>query len=164
MENAKYLRGCVRLQTSFGRQCSELLQRLYVNEFMLDVFDKMDSKNPNKEDKKKKDEEEDFYTKVVISSVKIVLPSPASLNTTNLNDQISAAQPIVDNILQAVFIEENAEQSMEFKIMKKKLYKHFVRNLDWEKIESLLNESKIEASREKIVNQKEEEEGSSSSF
>jgi hypothetical protein len=154
MENAKFLRAVVRLQKKFGKQFSHLLQLLWRNEYELSdpvdvqkgtvlppseseetVVPQSDTDEINEEDI------EDIH--IVIEKLRIVFPSPASLNTTNTNEQISASQSIIDFIASIVCGPEGeTDADMLVRAMKMEVAKKYVRLIDWDEVMEMLKAAK----------------------
>ena len=146
MENAKYLRGIVRKQIPYADQASELMQRLFYNEYLQDLET---AKNQKESDKKKQLGGANFLSKINLEALRIEFPSPASLNTTNIADQINSSEPIITSLMSVLF-PEGSESKPEYKIMKKALMRRFIRNLDWDEIDDLLETALREAAAEKV--------------
>lgn len=147
MENAKYLRGCVRRQGPYGDQASELFQRLFVNEYIDDLEDS--KKLEGKKGREDELENVKLFEKIAIQSLRLDFPSPASLNTTNISDQISSADPIISSILQIMF-GEGSESKPQYKAMKKMLAKKFIKNIDWDEIEEMFKQAEIDSAKESL--------------
>jgi len=138
MQNSTFVRKLISGQACFGPSLSGLLRKLYKNKY-LRVIDK--------EKKKQK-----ILDDVRLEDIKVELPSPISLNLTNINNQASEAGNTMDFIT-SLFVNDSDENAPKYKLkFKQKLAKDFLPNLDWNKIEETYKQLEIEVKEEDLEN------------
>jgi len=120
-ENSRFLRGVIRYQKKYGEQFSELVSKLYNNEYP----------------------DEDGIDEELVAS----FPSPASLNTTNLSEQISNAGGVIDYITE---ISVGRDDDKVVNAFKKEISKDFLPSVPWNRIDEVLQVLKKDAMKEKI--------------
>jgi hypothetical protein len=143
MENAKFLRSVIRKSKKFTEQFTELLQKLYINEF--------DNYNGYSDETGKESEEID---KIDIENIFIKFPSPAALNMTNLNEQINNSSTIVDQLSNLLVEDEN-----DMKLMKKVklgIAKNYISLVDWDIMADILTKAKQDNIKENLTADAEE--------
>jgi hypothetical protein len=124
MMNGMFLRMIVSLQKTLGENFSNIYRKLYHNEF------------ETAEDA----EDEDFM--VDYSKIEAKFPPPASLNMTNMADQIGNTQGIVDFIVTTIV--GNAGEDSSRDKLTKEITKKLLPNIEWDEYEKVLNETTIE--------------------
>jgi len=126
MQNGKFVRSIIVKQKVFAEQFTQFIRILYENEF--------------------------DNSKVDSDKIKIEFPSPASLNMTNLNEQIGNSQTTIQFFLDTLVGEQTDENKEKYAIAKKVFTKEILSNFDWEKWETILNqEVGSKATEEKIT-------------
>lgn len=110
MQNSKFLRFIISVQKELNEPFSNIYSRLYKNEFSSNDENFMENK------------------------LEIMLPSPATLNYTNLADQINNVQGIIDFITQTIVGEQGGDETKTDAI-KRHIAKMYVTGVDWDKLE-----------------------------
>jgi len=152
MENAMFLRNVVTKQKCFNNQFSHLLQILYVNEYLSNLYnqdgikkseidEKEDKKSKKKSEKSKELNDED----VDIDSIRVVFPTPLTLSNNSMAEQINGVTSIIDYMTELHV--GNDDQNLARKY-KKLLAKEMIKSLPWDLAESLVNKAKTEALKE----------------
>jgi len=138
MMNGMFLRTIISMQKALGTGFSNIYRKLYKNEFE----GTMDA------------DDDDFV--VDYNQIEARFPSPAALNMTNLADQISSTQGIVDFIV-TTLAGSAAEDTIRDKITKV-VTKKLLPNIEWDVYEELAKETTIEDIEEKLTDDTSEEE------
>ena len=94
MMNGKFLRRVITKQMFYEPQITKALQRLFYNEYM---FNKKDVDN-----------------EVELYKLKVQLPSPASLNQTNMIEQLGNANDLVEKISEILLETEETVEAAGF--------------------------------------------------
>jgi hypothetical protein len=131
MMNGMFLRMIVNLQKVLGESFSNIYRKLYRNEYA---------------EKEKKDDDEEFV--VDYNSIEVKFPSPAALNMTNMADQISNTQGIVDFIVTTI-IGSSTDDAKRDKLTRG-VTKKLLPNFEWEEFEALLEETTTEEIANKL--------------
>jgi hypothetical protein len=139
MMNGMFLRTIVGLQKSLGENFSNVYRKLYRNEYG---------------ELEKLDDEEEFV--VDYNSIEVRFPSPASLNMTNMADQISNTQTIIDTVVNTL-MGSSGDDAKRDKVTRE-VTKKYLPNFEWDFFESLLNETTVEDVESKLTNGDSEEE------
>ena len=88
-----------------------------------------------------------------IKSFTYTLNPPKSLNTTNLSDIINAADGVIMNVIKAA-TGENGDQTDDINVIKDimydKLLREYVPNIDWDHVQEIYKEAKLEVERRKM--------------
>lgn len=132
MMNGMFLRTIVGMQKSLGESFSNIYRKLYKYEF---------------EAENQKDMDEDFI--VDYKKIETRFPSPASLNMTNLADQISSTQGIIDFIVTNL-AGSSAEDSVRDRLTRGVTKKYFP-NIEWESFEKMMDETNVEEIENKLT-------------
>lgn len=124
MMNGMFLRQIVSYQKSLTEGFSDIYRKLYQNEY----------------DIEKEREQENIV--IDLDLIKAVFPSPATLNMTNLQEQIGTAQSIIDFVVNTMVGTDDSSGSMEAvrTYMTKEVTKDVLPNIDWDKYEKMYNE------------------------
>ena len=144
MENAKFLRSVVRRQQNYGEQFSILIQILYRNEY--GDIEAQESTDKEKKKKTKKTEAEKIEKKVDSNDAVVLIdiyklfvrfPPPASLNVTNLSDQINNMSIVMD-FLVSLTVGDNDEAKVRY--FRLAMAKELMTTIPWDKVEKILKE------------------------
>jgi len=163
MENAKFLRTVIRIQQTFGEQASELVQKLWENEYDEETKEKEPKTGSSKDTTSIKESEKkptekisdsDFVASINASDIIVKFPSPAALNTTNLSEQISNTQTVIDYITEITIGTDDEKKTLAFK---HEMAKKLLTNIPWEMVEEILKKMDVDASKEGLSKGKEEE-------
>lgn len=133
MQNSRFLRSIVIKQKALNESFSRVYRRLYKNEY----------------------DNEQHVTDVFIDKINVNFPSPATLNMTNLADQISTSQNIIDFVVQTLVGDSPDDNEQD--VVRKLVTKKMVPSIDWEMYEKLIEESKIDRVLDKVTDKSEEE-------
>lgn len=128
MQNGKFVRSIIVKQKVFAEQFTQFIRLLYENEF--------------------------DNSKVDSDKIKIEFPSPASLNMTNLNEQIGNSQTTIQFFLDTLIGEQTEENKEKYAIAKRVFTKEILSNFDWEKWETILNQEVGTKTIEEKINKK----------
>jgi len=148
MMNSKYIRRVIMFQVPIGKSLTSLFRKLYRNEYGLFL----------KEAEKRKFEE-------ILECIEIKLPSPGSLNMSNLSEQISQGQQLAEYIVTTILGQNFDSASEDSGAIKDKamlaVTKDLLTSIDWSKYEEIIEKSKsdyVETKLENSDNQEDEEE------
>ena len=140
MQNSGFVRGIISDQEEFGEFWSEVVRKLYYNEYLLNEHHKEIKINDKTSSKKKK-------TNILdINKMKIVFPPPIYLSLTNLNEQVSNISQNVDFITNLYFGEANNDEKdttyerrkLEFR--REITKKYLSTSMDWELFNDIFNQ------------------------
>ena len=156
MENAKFLRAVIRLQQTFGEQLSEFIRLLWKNEYS---EEKQEIKNidKNKDDKKsnkKKFDDIDIIDNIDPNDITVLFPSPAALNSSNLNDQISNTQTIIEYISDITVGTDDDKKAVKFK---HELAKKFLTNIPWDVVDQIVKDIEMSKAKDNLTKGEEPE-------
>lgn len=133
-QNANFVRNVIKYQKRFTLPFTKLYRKLYQNEFRF---------TDNKES-----ETLDFIN---IEDIKVSFPSPATLNITNLTDQLQVADGVADLAASQLFPQDVAGlNEMKRLKLKAKILKDLVPGLDWDKFKEYAEEVELESVEEDI--------------
>ena len=131
MQNSRFLRSVIVMQKSFNETLSALYQKLYMNEFNIG-----------------ENNEHNFD----ISSISVSLPSPASLNMTNLADQVSTVSGVVDFIVQTI-TGQNADPD-DADSIRRVITAKYIPGINWNEIDELINKNAIDKVSDELLKKK----------
>lgn len=135
-QNANFVRSVIRYQKKLTEPFSMLFRRLYKNEYMY---------NNNNEN--------DSLKLIDISAIKIRFPSPATLNMSNLSDQISAIEGNADFISSQLIPPKADGTNEDIRVkLKAKIIQDLMPGIDWEKYENFKDEINIDGAYDTIAN------------
>jgi hypothetical protein len=131
--NANFVRGVIKYQKKLTLPFTKLVRRLYENEF-----------------KYTNDKESNILDVVNITSIKVEFPSPATLNMTNITDQIQIAEGNSEFISNQYFPQDptGANEPNRLK-MKSKIIKDLLPAIDWDKYDEYRKDVEIEEAEKK---------------
>lgn len=130
MMNGMFLRTIISLQKQFAEKFSDLYRLLYKNE-----YDEIMNHDKN-------DEVLDYKL------IEVKFPSPSSLNYTNMNEQISAVQGIVE-FYSATLLGQNPEEGKK-DLLVKEATKMLLPSFKWNEIEEIIQNNEIQDVEEKL--------------
>lgn len=134
-QNANFVRSVVQYQMQLQKDFSNLIRKLYKNEYRFN-----DDGTSNE------------LEKININKIEINFPSPASLNMTNMQEQINTASGIADE-LSAILVPSKQDGSSDDLRMKirSEIFKKLFPGFDYGYYEDLINKDiSIENARENI--------------
>lgn len=149
MQNSRFIRDIVAEQSILGYGYSDMLQKLYKVEFVnpnksTSTGDDGREKNSNgltAEEAKEAAEKSNILSIVNINGIKIRFPSPMSLNMTNLADQISNLNTVLDPLID--LIDWNGrEKEIGVGMVKMEMYKKFITSFDWDTFDDTVSRVK----------------------
>lgn len=121
MQNSRFLRSIVVKQKLLNASFTNIYRKLYMNEFKSEIEE----------------------SNVDVKKIEVKFPSPATLNATNLADQISTSQSIIDFVVQTL-VGDNSQDPKEADSVRKVVTKDFIPGIDWERYEKMIEDNKIE--------------------
>lgn len=121
MQNSRFLRSIVVKQKLLNASFTNIYRKLYINEFGSEIEE----------------------SNVDVNKIEVKFPSPATLNATNLADQISTSQSIIDFVVQTL-VGDNSQDPKEADSVRKVVTKDFIPGIDWERYEKMIEDNKIE--------------------
>ena len=115
------------------------------------VDDKKDSDKSKNKDKKDSDKSTNtIYETIDLQSIKVLFPSPMSLNMTNLNDQISNFTSFLQPIIETITWNSDEDKTTGSAILTKKYLRKYISAIDWDEFDSMVTETKSEMNKEKL--------------
>lgn len=136
-QNANFLRSVIKYQKKYTKPFSILFRKLYDNEFKFSS------------DKKEDKDSLDINTDLIM----VEFPSPATLNSSNLSDQIQVANGNADTILNALEPQKlDGSNNDEREIIRGEILKDLLPAVDWEKYKKILNTKKMEIIKNNVSN------------
>jgi hypothetical protein len=146
--NANFVRSVIKYQKKLTPSFNKLIRRLYENEY-----------------KYSNDGESDILTVVKIKDIHVNFPSPATLNMTNITDQIQVAESNADFISNNLIEPDPTGQNDVSRAkLKAKIVEDLIPAINWEKYRGFKKEILIEEAGEKASNKKSSEEDVSGLF
>jgi len=146
--NANFVRSVIKYQKKLTPSFNKLIRRLYENEY-----------------KYSNDGESDILTVVKIKDIHVNFPSPATLNMTNITDQIQVAESNADFISNNLIEPDPTGQNDVSRAkLKAKIVEDLIPAINWEKYRGFKKEILIEEAGEKASNKKSSEEDMSGLF
>ena len=127
-QNGNFLRSVVKAQKILSKGFNKLFRILYRNEYQYDGDGESEKKASNE----------------ILDKIKISFPSPASLNLTNMNDQLAAAIQQAESV-SSILVSENEEQAENLRqSISKKMVSELVPSIDWADLDDFLEEIKTD--------------------
>ena len=155
MQNQAFVRTLVCYQNDFSNYYTNIIRKLYHNEFIKDKKAKINNKN------NKKKNNIDLNNEIDINKLFIKFPPPIYLSLSNINEQISNATNTIDFLTNLYFDESSTEEDVSsIKLLfKQNLAKeYFLPSMEWDlfdKIFENINSKNTEnILKDKIKNQK----------
>ena len=140
--NSMFLRTIVSYQKYLGYGFSGIFRKLYRNEYAyeeeMNVFEKRDS--------------EEKVVSVNYESIEVRFPSPATLNLTNLSEQLNVVREVSDFITTTLLGEAGIADPNKKDSLQRQVVKDLMQNVDWVKYEDMLNHLPIDQIEEKLKN------------
>jgi hypothetical protein len=135
--NANFVRSVIKYQKKLTLPFTKLLRTLYINEH-----------------KYSNDKESNILSVVDVKSIVATFPSPASLNMTNLTDQIQVvdqnAEFISNNLVDPDPLGENVVEKGKLKSL---IIQDLLPSINWEKYKLMKAEIEIESVKTKVTQQ-----------
>jgi hypothetical protein len=138
MVNGKFIRKIIIAQQAFTPAINKFVQTLYKNEFLinLDLSSKTDGKTDKLFDAQN----------IRLENISGKLPSPATLNFTNISELLGNVEGIVNKIVEILLPEEDniinspvPLPQLKFRLLKS-LYRQYLPMIDWTAYEEMLDE------------------------
>jgi len=127
-QNANFVRNVIKYQKKFTIPFNKLFRKLYENEF-----------------KYSNDAETDIFSLVDLKDIVISFPSPATLNMSNLTDQIQTVDGNAEFISSQLIIPDPTGINDKKRLkLKAEIIKDLLPNIDWEKYEELSKKIEID--------------------
>lgn len=130
--NANFLRRVVRYQKKFTMPFTKLIRILFKNEYQYN-----------------QDKKSEIFSYINIENIKVEFPSPATLNMTNIADQLQTAETNAEAISQ-IMLPPMADQSTddERMMLKMAVLKDFLPSIDWDRMEEI--KKRVELDKRKM--------------
>lgn len=139
--NSMFLRTIVAYQKYLGYGFSGIFRKLYRNEF------------GQEEELRKYNKKDDEKINVVdYDSIEIRFPSPATLNLTNLSEQLNVVREVSEFITTTLLGETGAMDPSKKDSLQKQVVKDLMQNVDWNKYEDILEHLPMEQIEDKLKN------------
>jgi hypothetical protein len=133
-QNANFVRAVIKYQKKLTLPFTRLYRKLYENEFRY-----------------VNDGKSEMLSIIDIKDINISFPSPATLNMSNMTDQINSAETNAEFYANTLVVpNQDGSNEREKALLKSEIIKDLLPGIDWEKYEKMKNQLKIEASREKV--------------
>ena len=146
MQNQLLVRKIVSDQETFQKSMTQLIKKLYENE-----FERTFNSDNNKNKSNTNDNIASFND--ILNAIEVVYPTPITLNLTNINEQISnasqAADFIISNYIDENDINDNNINKKKLK-MKQKVNRQLLPSLDWDLFDDLYKEVESEIKEETL--------------
>lgn len=135
--NANFIRSVIKHQIILTPQFTRLIRKLYENEFRYSTDGKIS---------------EDNQESINIEKISVVFPPPATLNLSNLIDQVTSAQQLAEAIGEALVVDDpmNPTRGDVKAHLKAKLFKKYAPGIDFDEINKLLEEAEKETSKDRL--------------
>lgn len=160
MQNSRFIRDIIGDQVILSKGYTELLRKLYTLNFKANEVD--DKSDPSKDEALTKDaktytDSQNLAKAAIkyfdINNISVKFPSPASLNMNNLSEQISNVNNFVTTLTENLSFDDSIPEADQEKL-KKKLIMRFTKknlpNVDWEELESMMEEIVRDYTGEKV--------------
>jgi len=162
MQNGKFVRRIIVLQKIFGDGFSELIQKLYVNEYGENIPNKtnVDKKVEVKEEDNLVNEAVDNKIKnltIQIDKIRAEFPPPSSLNMTNMAEQINNSSDIIEFVVNTIIGESTEDAEILRDNLKRSVAKSLVPSIAWNKYEAMNNAAKVDETEIKLTASKEDD-------
>lgn len=175
MQNSRFIRDIIGDQVILSKGYTELIRKIYNLNFKSNEVD--DKSDPAKDEILTKNAKTYTDTQSLakaaikyfdINNISVKFPSPASLNMNNLSEQISNVNNFVTTLTENLTFDDTIPQDDQEKL-KKKLIMRFTKknlpNVDWDELDSMMDEIVREYTGEKVeksitTSEEENEEGS----
>ena len=165
MDNGRFLRRVIKHQTYCGRSATDLVRLLWENEFTdLKDREKNEIQDDENEDNKEKNVKEETNTDtdgknvVKASSIVVKFPSPATLNISNLTEQMQQVDTYSD-FIGRVMIGDTEDANYKRSFIES-VVKDLLPSVPWSRYNKYLENAKDARKRPSIDNMDSEEGGS----
>lgn len=148
MQNTRFIRDVVAEQSITSEGYTALLQLLFTIEFKQPVNSENkeeDSSNNKKESKV----QTDILSLINPMDIEVRFPSPMSLNMTNLTDQTSNLNSLIDSFADNIDWESADAEKAKLRL-KTEMFRQYIPNIDWDTIDNIINKIKIDLNKQKI--------------
>ena len=140
MQNSRFIRDILMEQSILSRGYTELLQKSF------DIVQKGSNAKKENEKEGKSSYKETYFN---IKDISVLFPPPASLNLTNITDQVSNIGQVADPILETLNVSDE-DKTVLTPIIKKRLFRKYIPNIDWDDIDELVNASMKDLNKQKL--------------
>ena len=135
-QNANFVRSVIRYQKKLTEPFSLLFRRLFKNEY-----------------KYNNNDENDSLSLIDISAIKIRFPSPATLNMSNLSEQINSIDGNAEFISSQIIPPKADGSNDDIRVkLKAKIIRDLMPGIDWEKYDTFKDEINIDGAYDNIAN------------
>ena len=152
MQNTRFIRDIVAEQTITGEGYTNIIQMLFNIEFksLSDNENNEDSNSEQTSNKKDKTNTNiDILSLINPADIEVRFPSPMSLNMTNLTDQTSNLNSLIDSFADNIDWENTDAEKAKLRL-KTEMFKQYIPNIDWETIDLLVSKIKVDLNKQKI--------------
>jgi hypothetical protein len=134
--NANFVRGVIKYQKRLTEPFTKMFRILYENEYKFN-----------------NDKESDLMSFINLKDIKVSFPSPASLNMTNLTDQIQVADGNAEFISNTLVPPDPTGASDQEKLkLKQQILEDLLPAVDWSRYKELHNDVKNKLAKQKVKN------------
>jgi hypothetical protein len=112
--------------------------------------DKKEKNKKNSKDSEKTNSSNTIYETINLQSIRVLFPSPMSLNMTNLNDQISNFTSFLQPIIETITWNSDEDKTAGSAILTKKYLRKYISAIDWDEFDNMITETKSELNKEKL--------------
>jgi len=135
-QNANFVRNVIKYQKKFTPAFTRLFRKLYENEF-----------------KYANDKESDVLDYIDLKDINVTFPSPATLNMSNLTDQIQTVEGNAEFISSQLIAPDPTGMNDGKRLkLKAEIVKDLLPGIDWEKYEDMRDQVEIDYVEEMIKN------------
>lgn len=147
-QNANFVRNVIKYQKKFTDPFTKLFRKLYENEF-----------------KYNNDSESDILSFIDLRDIKVKFPSPATLNMSNITDQIQTVDTNAEFIASQILPPDQTEGTeLKRMMLKGEIVKDFLPSIDWEKYEEFVEKVEVKKIKKDLKNRKTEDEDDTGGF
>jgi len=136
MQNQGFVRSIIGYQGDFGEYYSDIIRKLYINEFI---------------------SENDKENNINVDEIFIKFPPPIYLNLTTVNDQIGNTSSTIDFLVNLYFPENSEDKNIDEKKLefrKELISKYFLPTMDWNLYDKTFEDVELKVEGNTIENKK----------
>jgi hypothetical protein len=135
-QNANFVRNVIKYQKKFTPPFTKLFRKLYENEY-----------------KYTNDQESDILSLIDLKDIKVSFPSPATLNMSNLTDQIQTVEGNAEFISSQLITPDPTGMNDGKRLkLKAEIIKDLLPGVDWEKYEEMRDNLEVDFVEDEIKN------------
>jgi hypothetical protein len=132
-QNANFVRNVIKYQKKLTLPFTKMFRLLYENEYKFN-----------------NDQESNILSLVAMKDIHVNFPSPATLNMSNLTDQIQTVQSNAEFIASTLIIEDpTGINDTSRKNLRSEIIRDLLPGIDWEKYDEIKDRIELEESKNK---------------